>query len=360
MKSTNGLPARIAVTGASGNVGSAVLRALASSAPDTQIVGLSRRRPQVSSCDEVVWRQVDLGSEESQHTLIDAFEGVDAVVHLAIAFQPMRDRAYLRRVNVGGTERVARACAAAGVGHLVHLSSGGIYAPGAYGIEVDESWPRTGVPTSTYSVDKAAAEDALDRLVPDMAVARLRPGLISQYSFGSALLRYSLPDIAPSGIVDLLPALPMDRSFVVPAVHSDDVAEAVVRALTRRATGAFNLAAPTPVRAQDVADAFGVRVIPTPAAVLSAAARVGFAAHVQPVHHGWVDLAFSTPLLNTSRARDELLWEARKDGPSVLRETVRGIQDRAFGASPALRKRTIADTARSFLRRGFVSRGRPS
>lgn len=352
---------RIAVTGASGNVGTAVLRALRAAYPDAQAVGLSRRRPpQEPPFDGVTWVQVDLASEDSETILLNAFSGVDAVVHLAIAFQPMRDRRYLRRVNVDGTERVARACEAAGVGHLVHLSSGGIYAPGAYGVEVDESWPRTGVEASTYSMDKAAAEDVLDGLSTRMRVARLRPGLISQCSFGSALLRYALPDLVPSSIVDVVPFLPIDRSFVVPAVHSDDVADAVVRVLQRRASGPFNLAAPTPVRADTVADAFGVRIVPTPKRVLSTAVRVGFTAHVLSIHHGWVELAFETPLLNAARARNELGWQASKDGPAVLRDTVRGMQDRAFGDSPPMRKRTISDTARSFLRRGFVSRGRPS
>ena len=160
--------------------------------------------------------------------------------------------------------------------------------------------------------------------------------------------------------MDVVPFLPIDRSFVVPAVHSDDVADAVVKVLQRRASGPFNLAAPTPVRAETVADAFGVRIVPTPKRVLSAAVRVGFTAHVLPIHHGWVELAFATPLLNATRARDELGWQARKDGPAVLRETVRGMQDRAFGDGPPMRKRTVSDTVRSFVRRGFVSRGRPS
>jgi uncharacterized protein YbjT (DUF2867 family) len=39
------LPTRIAVTGASGNVGTPLLRHLAEAAPDVQVVGICRRPP---------------------------------------------------------------------------------------------------------------------------------------------------------------------------------------------------------------------------------------------------------------------------------------------------------------------------
>ncbi|MDJ0394170.1 NAD-dependent epimerase/dehydratase family protein [Rhodococcus sp. G-MC3] len=358
---------RIAVTGASGNVGTAVLRALATIRPDDTVVGLSRRTPQSDGHAEpyrsAEWVQVDLARPESEHVLVETFSGVDVVVHLAIAFQPMRDRRYLREVNVGGTGRVARACARAGVAHLVHMSSSGVYAPGAYGRKVDESWPRTGVSASTYSMDKAAAEDVLDefeKLNPGVVVARLRPGLIGQYEFGSALLRYALPDLIPSFVVDHVPVLPIDRAFAVPAVHADDIAVAVVRVLERRSSGPFNVGAPTPVVAQDVAHELGARIIPVPARLLTSAVHAGFTTHVLPIHHGWVALAFTTPMLDTTRAERELLWKPVMDGPDVLRETVRGMREGGATTSPALRERSAGDRVRSFLRRGFVSRGKPS
>lgn len=354
---------RIAITGATGNVGTALLRVLAERRPEEQVIGLARRvPPSVPPYDRVSWAPVDLGCENSEEALVERFSNVDAVVNLAIAFQPMRNRDYLRRVNVDGARRVMHACAKAGVDRLVHMSSSGVYSPGAYGRPIDELWSRSGVPSSTYSMDKVAAERALDdfeALYPDVAVARLRPGLVGQYQFGSALLRYALPDAVPSWVVDRIPILPIDRSFVVPAVHSHDVADAIVRILDTRATGAFNLSAPTPVRADDVADAFGARIIPTSNRVLSGSARAGFAAHISPIHHGWVDLAFATPLLDTYRARDELGWGPGMDGPGVLRETVRGMRDRASAASPPMRKRTAADRMSS-IKRGFVGRRYPS
>ena len=84
--------------------------------------------------------------------------------------------------------------------HLVHMSSVGAYSPKRDDAPVDETWPTDGVPTSTYSRHKAAAERLLDELevdAPDVTVTRLRPGIIGQRGAGSALLRYGLPGHRP-------------------------------------------------------------------------------------------------------------------------------------------------------------------
>ncbi|MCZ4560868.1 NAD-dependent epimerase/dehydratase family protein [Rhodococcus sp. IEGM 1401] len=353
---------RVVVIGATGNVGSALVRTMQRRRPADSIVAIARRQPHYAA-ERMEWVSLDVTADRANDALRSALRGADAVVNLAIAFQPMRNREYLRAVNVDAVHTVATACAESGVPHLVHMSSGGAYAPGSYGVEVDESWPTTGVLSSTYSMDKSAAESVLDhieRAYPDLAVTRIRPGLIGQYQFGSAILRFGLPDVVPSGVVDHLPLLPIDRSFTVPAAHTDDVADAIVETLDRRATGAYNLAAPTPVRAQDVADAFGARIVPVSHRVLSGAARVAFDAHLSAIHRGWVDLAFATPMLNTDRARRDLRWSPRLDGPDVVREVIKGLRDGAGAAGPPLRRRTTRDRLRSFRRRGFVSRGKQS
>ena len=148
--------ATVAVTGASGNLGTALLRRL--TAPGSgvaEVRGLARRRPpDTAPYDGVRWYLADLGKEASDEVLPGFLDGADAVVHLAWALQPGRRPDDLRRVNVEGTGRVVRAAAAAGVAHVVHLSSLGAYAPGAVGQQVTEDWPTTGIPSAQYSRDK--------------------------------------------------------------------------------------------------------------------------------------------------------------------------------------------------------------
>ena len=101
---------RVVVTGASGNVGTSLLRALAADELVESVVGISRRRPQ-AVFPKTTWVQADV----SRDALEPHMSGADAVVHLAWLIQPGRDKQQLREVNVDGSARVFRAVAAAGV-----------------------------------------------------------------------------------------------------------------------------------------------------------------------------------------------------------------------------------------------------
>lgn len=351
---------RIAVTGATGNIGSATLRRLA--ADGHELVGLARRLPQTTD-DPGEWVSVDLTKDAAGPVLADAFRGADAVVHLAWGFQPSHDLAYLEALGVGGTRRVADAVVAAGVPHLVHMSSIGAYSPASDDKPVDETWPTGGVRTSRYSVHKAAAErllDGVEQARPDTVVTRLRPGIVGQRSAGSALLRYGLPGLAPAALLRLLPVLPLDRRLRIPMVHADDVADAVARVVERSAGGAFNLAAEPPITTQRIAEALGARPVHVPSAVLRPIASAAWHARLQPVDTGWLDMAFALPLLDCSKANGELDWVPAKDGVTVLREVVDGMRDRAAGHTPVLRRRTVPRALSDFLSRGPVDqRNRP-
>src|SRR4051794_18476522 len=236
-------PMRVVVTGATGNVGTALLRALGRDPAVDSIPGLARRIPEDRPA-KVEWAEADVVSAD----LAALFRGADAVVHLAWLIQPGRDEDVLRRVNVEGSVRVFNAAAEAGVGALVHASSIGAYAPGPKDPPVDESWPATGIPTSFYSRHKAACEHALDEIEaehPELRIVRLRPALIFQRDAATEIRRYFVGPFLPNRLVDrrLLPVVPDVPRLVVQAVHTDDVAEAYRLAATGDVRGAFNIAA---------------------------------------------------------------------------------------------------------------------
>src|SRR4051794_17112105 len=167
---------RVVVVGATGNVGTSLLAALAEEPQVESVLGLARRLPK-ATFPKVEWARADVTATE----LVPLFRGVDAVVHLAWALQPSRDLAYLRRINVEGSARVFRAVAEARVPILVYASSVGAYSAARKERGVDESWPTGGIPTSFYSRHKAEVERLLDRLEaeqPQLRSVRLRPGLI--------------------------------------------------------------------------------------------------------------------------------------------------------------------------------------
>jgi len=348
---------RIVVTGASGNLGSALLRRL-SLVDEHTLVGLARRLPDAGPVgDRVQWVRVDLTDETCAGTLRDVFDGADAVVHLAWGFQPSHDLRYLEELGVGGTRRVLQSVAATGVPHLVHMSSVGAYSAKKDNVLVDESWPTDGIPSSRYSMHKAAAErllDAYEAAGHNTVVSRMRPGIVGQRSAGSALLRYGLPALVPARALDFVPILPMDRSLVIPMVHADDVAVAIERVLQLRAGGAFNLAADPPITTARIADAFGARPLHVPAPVVRAVMSAAWHARVQQVDTGWLDMGLAVPLLDSSRAFRELSWAPEVDAMAVLREVLSGMRDTASDRTPVLRPRSVVGSLRDMARRGPV------
>ena len=80
---------RIVITGASGNVGTALLRALP---VEHDVVGVVRRPPAPQGVyQRADWRSLDLTGQDGIADLRRVFEGADVVVHLAWGFQPTRD-----------------------------------------------------------------------------------------------------------------------------------------------------------------------------------------------------------------------------------------------------------------------------
>ena len=304
------------------------------------------------------WVSLDLAGPGATAELRPVLRGATAVVHLAWGFQPSQNVAYLDRSGVGGTRAVVDAAQAEGVPHLVHMSSVGAYSPGPGARPVTEDWPTGGIDTLAYSREKVAAERLLDeherRHPGGTAVARMRPGLIVQRDAGSALLRYGVPAYLPAGLLRHIPLLPLDRDLAVPLVHTDDVADAVVRVLRQQATGAFNLAADPPVTRDLIADVLGARPEHLPRQLLRTAADLAWRARLQPLDAGWIDLAFAVPLLDTTRARTELGWSPAVDARTALAEVLTGMADGAATTSPALRRRSVGAELAALVRRGPV------
>jgi UDP-glucose 4-epimerase len=216
---------RVVVVGASGNVGTSLLGALAGEPAVDSVLGLCRRLPD-TSFPKTEWRQADV----ARTPLRPLFHGADAVVHLAWLIQPGRDKATLHAANVDGSARVFRAAAAAGVKTLVYASSVGAYAPGPKDRRVDESWPTTGIESSFYARHKAEVERLLDDFEREhdrIRVVRLRPGLIFKREAASGIRRLFAGPLLPGWLVrpELIPVVPAAERLVFQAVHSYDVGE---------------------------------------------------------------------------------------------------------------------------------------
>ncbi|HEU5266879.1 MAG TPA: NAD-dependent epimerase/dehydratase family protein [Jatrophihabitans sp.] len=327
---------RIVITGGSGNVGTALLRRLHGGGHE--LVAVSRRRPpDTDPYRGVEWIEADLATEDALPALTRACDGADAVVHTAWLIQPSHDRELMRRTNQHGTRAVAQAAVAAQVSHLVHLSSIGAYSPGPTSTPVTEDWATNGVPTSAYSVDKAAAERILDEFEPALTITRLRPSLILQADAAGEVARYFLGPLVPTRLLrrPVLRFAPWPRTLSVQFVHADDVAAAIDTLLARRVRGAFNVAAEPPIDRAVFADLFGGVGPPAAPKLLRVVAALTWRLRLQPTEPGWLDLAMTLPLLDTTRLR-ELGWSPEHPGTEVLTGFVAALAHGEGGRGPLL------------------------
>ncbi len=318
---------RIAVVGASGNVGSALLRRLGDEPQVEHVRGIARRLPSLE-LRKVEWVAADIVDAN----LEQLFRGMDAVVHLAWAIQPTRDRRTLVQINVTGSRRVFEAAAAAGVGTLVYASSVGAYSPGPRDERVDERWPTNGISSSYYSRDKAATERLLDRLEaerPELRVVRIRPGVVMQREAASEIRRLFLGPLFPGSLLrpELFPVLPIPSGLRIQAVHAHDLADAYRRVIVNpEAQGPYNVAAEPVLNARAFAQALDAVDVPVPTVLARAAVNATWLARLQPINSGWLDMGLRVPIMNTTRMREELGWAPEHDALSTLEELFDGLR----------------------------------
>ena len=342
---------RIVITGATGNAGTALLKRLArakAEREDLQVVGISRRLPGplAQPYRGVEWHAADVGDPEALPQLESILRGADAVVHLAWQIQPNHRLEELFRTNVTGTANMLAASSRAGVGHFVCASSVGAYSKAAKDRRVSEDWPVEGIRGSHYSVHKARQEALLNDFEaanPAVAVARLRPGLIFQQPAGSEIGTYFLGRLLPRVLPPKprIPILPVPREFVFQAVHADDVADAYWRVLQRSATGAFNVAAEPVIDPNALGWLLGARrTVPLNLAVLRAVVDFAWRARLQPTDAGWIDMAAGAPIMDTTRAREELGWSPERTSLEAVAEVLAGMgRGAGVAGSPPLQAR---------------------
>src|SRR4051812_48826624 len=229
----------VAVTGPTGEIGRAFLRALERRRDVGRVLGMARRPFDPSSLGlrKTEYRRGDVLDRGA----IDAFVAeADVVVHLAFIIMGGREES--RRINLEGSANVfAAAASAPRVQRLVYTSS-----VAAYGFHGDnprpltEAVPPRGSDEHYYSAEKAELEMTLWRTVGDVLDTYVfRPCIVA----GPDAL---MPIESIPGIVRRLPVTVLpDTGIPFQPVHHDDVASALVAAVRGVGTpGIYNLAGP--------------------------------------------------------------------------------------------------------------------
>jgi len=288
------------VTGANGFIGRVVCEALVASG---RTVRRAVRAPVPDFPDAVAVGEI--GADTDWRA---ALAGASHVVHLAARTHVLRETAAdplseYRRVNVHGTERLARSAAACGVRRMLFLSSVKVNGERTGERPCTESdAPR---PEDAYGVSKWEAEQALARIAAEtgLEVVVLRPPLAYGPGVKGNFLR--LVNLVARGVPLPLGAIANRRSFV----FAGNLADAIVKALAAPpAAGKTWLVndgedVSTPELVRLLAQSLGVkpRLLPVPLAVL------GLAASLSGRRNELARLAGSLQV-DSTRIRRELGW----------------------------------------------------
>jgi UDP-glucose 4-epimerase len=281
----------VAVTGPTGDIGRAFLRACDRARSVGRVLGMARRPfdPEAFGLRKTEYRQGDVLDRRAVDTLVEA---------------------------AAAGKRVQR---------LVYTSS-----VAAYGFHADnpqpltEAVPARGSEEHYYSAQKAELEAALFATLAGSKVATyvFRPCVVAGPDALAMLESIPWP-VRRSP----LPVIP-DPGTRFQLVHHDDVAAALIAA-TRGAgpPGIYNLAGPGELTARDLARELGWRSFPIPRATVSVASS-GAGLPLVPARAQWLN-AFRVPvLMSYAKARNELRWRPRHDAASTLAATVAAARER--------------------------------
>jgi nucleoside-diphosphate-sugar epimerase len=308
------------VTGASGFIGRALCESLAASgrAPRRAVRQPSAGTPDSSAIG-------DIGPDTDWKS---ALEGVRCVVHLIARTHVLRETAAdplseYRRINVMGTERLAREAAASGVRRLVFLSS--VKVNGEHTSTrpyTEDDMPQ---PEDAYGISKLEAEQALARIAGEtrLEIVVLRPPLVYGPGVKGNFLR--LMDIVTRGVPLPLGSAINHRSLV----YVGNLVDAVIKAIDApQAAGRVYLVSDgedvsTPELIREIAKALGVdtRLFPCPTPLLRIAGMLsGRGAETARL--------IGSLQVDSSRIRRELGWHPRFRLEQGLAETARWYRAR--------------------------------
>ena len=321
----------IAVTGATGTLGSGLMPLLEADDRVTEVTAIARHPFDPA---ERGWTKTKYlrGDVRDAALLADALRHADVVVHLAFQVTGAAAGETIRSVNIDGTLNAFDAAAAAGARRFVYASS-----VAAYGFHRDnplgmtEDWPTRPAARLFYAREKAE----LERLLRVRAMTRggpalylLRPSVVlGPHAVGAKSLPHGRLASAGRRAARWAARIPFPvpvPDLPVQLVHEADVGRALLLcAVAAGPPGAYNIAADGIVTARTVARELGIATFPVSPRPAQAAARAVAALPFLPPVAQWVETGCHPAIMDTAKAKRELGWVPEFTALATLRETLR-------------------------------------
>lgn len=337
MKEKNPLGLTVAVTGPTGDIGKAFIRALEAERRVERVIGMARRPfdPDAEGWTKTEYVQGDVLDRSSVDGLVAE---ADVVVHLAFLIFGSDDES--REVNVQGSRNVFEATVASPAQRLIYTSS-----VAAYGFHEDnpdrltEDIPARGTDEHPYSAQKAAVEELLHNTTKhsDLDVFIFRPCIVAGPT-ALALIEeipyVQLGERLPPAIKKAVGSVPLLRP-VIPdpglpfqLVHEDDVASALLAATVADGSpGIYNLAGEGDITMTDLARALGWYAIPIPEIAVDATISIVSKLPLMPARAAWLNAVRVPVLMDTAKAAAGLGWKPKYDALETLAQTIQAARD---------------------------------
>ena len=259
---------RVAVTGASGYLGRLLMNRLARREEVERILAIDIRPLRRELPPKVDFVKRDI-TQDISDLLIK--HRIDSVAHLAFVIRPDRNKERARRVNVDGAATVLDGCAAAGVEHVLYMSSATVY--GAHPDNppvLTERAPLRPVTGFQYAEAKVEVEELLREFENRHRGA------------GVCVLR-ACPVLGPDA--DNFVARNLARRVLVGVagydppmqlLHEDDASEIMARCLLNRVDGTYNVGGRDTLQMSEMARMAGSRLVRLPVPLLYRATELSW------------------------------------------------------------------------------------